>query len=100
MLEDGVLNATEDITDGLENPGQSHENPWVRTMLATIATQYILSAAEVLAKHVADDKWKVWASKLQHLAETTTESTEWNLKQHAQKAIEKLVEVRPELFRE
>jgi hypothetical protein len=100
MLEDGVIWATEDISEGLEQSGSSDQPPLIQNALAAIATQYILFAAEVLAKHVAEDKWKLWASKLQHLAETSTDSTEWNLKQHAQKAFKKLVEVRPELFEE
>jgi hypothetical protein len=98
MLQSGVIWAAGDINEGLVKPAPSRQTPLVRNPLATIATQYILFAAEALAKHVADDQWKLWASKLQHLAETSTESTDWNLKKHAQKAFEKLVEVRPEIF--
>jgi uncharacterized protein YcaQ len=100
MLKKGVSWATSDITDALEKPASPNETPLVRNTVVTIATQYILFAAEVLAKHVEADKWWDWAFKLQHLAETSTEGTEWNLKQHARKAFEKLVEVRPELFGE
>ncbi|KAF5604877.1 hypothetical protein FPCIR_730 [Fusarium pseudocircinatum] len=43
-------------------------------------------------------KWKLWASKIKEVAETVDENARWGLKERAQKAYEKMVELYPEAF--
>lgn len=43
-------------------------------------------------------KWKLWASKIKAVAETVDENARWELKEKAQKAYEKMVELYPEAF--
>ncbi|KAF5020725.1 hypothetical protein F66182_7227 [Fusarium sp. NRRL 66182] len=43
-------------------------------------------------------KWKLWASKLQEVADAVGEDAEWNLKHKAQEAHDKMVELYPEAF--
>ncbi|KAF5598126.1 hypothetical protein FPANT_3890 [Fusarium pseudoanthophilum] len=43
-------------------------------------------------------KWKLWASNVKEVAETVDENARWYLKERAQEAYEKMVELYPEAF--
>ncbi|SCV33274.1 uncharacterized protein FFB14_04424 [Fusarium fujikuroi] len=43
-------------------------------------------------------KWKLWASKIKEVGETVDDNARWELKEKAQKAYEKMVELYPEAF--
>jgi hypothetical protein len=69
---------------------------------------YILIAGEAYAKeakapqrlHLAVDanKWRLWASKLREVADVVDQNAKWDLKERAQKAYDKMVELYPEAF--
>ncbi|EMT61140.1 hypothetical protein NOF04DRAFT_9269 [Fusarium oxysporum II5] len=73
------------------------------------AINHILLAGEVFVKGAKNPlpkwkfelnatKWKLWASKIKEVAETVDETARWDLKDRAQKAYEKMVELYPEAF--
>ncbi|AEO69883.1 uncharacterized protein THITE_2131440 [Thermothielavioides terrestris NRRL 8126] len=92
--------ATDDVVEGLEEPASRNSTPLVLKAAAVIATQHILYAGEALVKEVDGEKWKTWAAKLRDLADSTPEDAEWDLKHNAREAYGKMVQLRPELFRE
>lgn len=69
---------------------------------------YILIAGEAYAKeakapqrlHLAVDasKWRLWASKLREVADVVDKNAPWDLKERAQEAYDKMVELYPEAF--
>ncbi|UPK95267.1 hypothetical protein LCI18_006202 [Fusarium solani-melongenae] len=71
---------------------------------------YILIAGDAYIKEVKQPskkyrvevtpaRWKLWASKLQEVADAASIDAEWDLKNRAQKAYEKMVELYPEAFK-
>jgi hypothetical protein len=75
------------------------------------AANYILLAGEAFAKEAKESskkrsyvldasKWKLWASKLQEIADKVGEDAEFGLKHKAQEAHDKMVELYPEAFEE
>ncbi|RSL90926.1 hypothetical protein CEP51_000481 [Fusarium floridanum] len=71
---------------------------------------YILIAGDTYIKEVRHPskkyrvevtpaRWKLWASKLQEVADAASMDTEWDLKSRAQKAHDKMVELYPEAFK-
>jgi hypothetical protein len=94
----------------LEKPASSDSTAIVLETSTVIATQYVLFAGDVLARFaksprqgeehlLGKEKWKIWADKLQNIAETASKG-EWDLQANAQKAYTRMVELWPELFAE
>jgi hypothetical protein len=69
---------------------------------------YILIAGEAFAKEAKEpqrwrlvlnaNKWRLWASKLRDVADVVDKNAKWDLKERAQKAYDKMVELYPEAF--
>ncbi|KAG5657476.1 hypothetical protein KAF25_006040 [Fusarium avenaceum] len=69
---------------------------------------YILIAGEALAEQAKEpqrwrlvlnaNKWKLWASKLREVADVVDKNAPWDLKERAQEAYDKMVELYPEAF--
>lgn len=75
------------------------------------AANYILLAGEAFAKEAKESskkrsyvldasKWKLWASKLQEIADSVGENTEFYLKHKAQEAHDRMVKLYLEAFEE
>lgn len=73
--------------------------------------KYILIARDIYVREVKQPskkyrvevtqaRWKLWASKLQEIADAASTDAEWDLKNRAQNAHDKMVELYPEAFRE
>ncbi|KAF4332553.1 hypothetical protein FBEOM_13652 [Fusarium beomiforme] len=73
------------------------------------AVNYIILAGETFVKgaknpspkgnfELSARKWKFWASKIKEVAETVDKDARWDLKDRAQKAYDKMVELYPEAF--
>ncbi|KAI8712436.1 NACHT domain-containing protein [Fusarium sp. LHS14.1] len=71
---------------------------------------YILIAGDAYIKEVKQPskkyrvevtpvRWKLWASKLQEVSDAASIDAEWDLKNRARKAYEKMVELYPEAFK-
>jgi hypothetical protein len=72
---------------------------------------YILIAGEAFAKEAKTPsqkwhlelnakKWRLWASKLREVADVVDEDAKWDLKERAQKAYNKMVELYPEVIQD
>ncbi|KAF7559343.1 hypothetical protein G7046_g4818 [Stylonectria norvegica] len=109
---DGIHWATSSIEEGLETPeDDSYVDELIRRCRAAVATQYIMISGAQIAQEIKSPsrewdhpltakKWKIWADKLDHIARTTTCEAEWDLKNQADKAHAKIVELCSELFEE
>ncbi|RSL94797.1 hypothetical protein CDV31_014161 [Fusarium ambrosium] len=71
---------------------------------------YILIAGDTYIKEVKQPskkyrvevtpaRWKLWASKMREVTDASSVDAEWDLKNRAQKAYEKMVELYPEAFK-
>ncbi|KAI5866500.1 hypothetical protein GGS23DRAFT_274439 [Durotheca rogersii] len=101
------------IAEGL---GLRESRAVARTELArwcegAIAAQYILISGAALANEIRSpsqrpvyplgkDEWRAWTAGFKTLAQNTPENAEWNLKQDAARAHDRMVELFPELFPE
>jgi hypothetical protein len=92
--------AVTDVVEGLEEPASPDSTPLVLNAAAVIATQFVRFAGEVLVREVDDAKWRTWAAKLRNIADNPPANAEWDLQNHARKAYERMIELRPELFQE
>ncbi|KAF9768116.1 hypothetical protein IL306_014631 [Fusarium sp. DS 682] len=81
----------------------------VRQAQILAAANYILLAGDAFAKDAKiscperkydldAQKWKLWASKFQEVADTVDENARWDLKEKTQKAHDRMVELYPEAF--
>ncbi|KAF5001632.1 hypothetical protein FGRMN_938 [Fusarium graminum] len=63
---------------------------------------YIIIAGEIFVKKVRrpSQMWKLWASKIQEVADLVDENTRWDLKERAQMAHDKMIELYPQAFSE
>ncbi|KAK4035035.1 hypothetical protein C8A01DRAFT_18241 [Parachaetomium inaequale] len=90
----GVAWAKTSIDKALDEPAVENSTPLAVNAAASIATQYILLAGEVLAAEVDDGTWNTWAAKLREIADDAA-AAEWHLKENARKAYAKMVQIRP-----
>ncbi|KAM0242162.1 hypothetical protein ACHAP5_007317 [Fusarium lateritium] len=110
--EYGPLWVSADFKKALEIPSDRDftKLPLLQAQILANAN-YILLAGEAFAKEVKDsskkrnyvlngEKWKIWALKFQEVADKIGEDAEWGLKQKAQEAHDKMVELYPEVFKE
>ncbi|RBQ76607.1 hypothetical protein FVER14953_00268 [Fusarium verticillioides] len=110
-LEDyGYLWVSKDLekTFGISTSGDVKTNAG-RQAQVLAAVNHILLAGEVFVEGAKNPlpkwkfelnatKWKLWASNIKEVAEAVDENARWDLKERAQKAYEKMVELYPEAF--